>query len=396
MIRRKRETFARVFTSLITKLLCDWRSHEIVAGGSMTCSTDRNLFLRWIVVVLVLIVGVHPALGEVIELEFKNPAEGDAGEDPALGSLVKVRGPGGVRLNGLYLMTHYGDHEEHFISENQAMIVRPLIEQPWRYCSVFSYGNKEHMIVGRNWDNENVGSIIVNLYLPEKGYSSISFSRSIDMNIPHNIDLVDFRNHPVAKKLLVAPFYAFDGINEHGLVVSVAGVKQESVHPRSEKELIYVPFLVRKILDRAKDVEEAVKLAENFIPFDLDHHSLNTHFFVADESGRSVILEYVDDEWKKFSNQKPWQVLENRPIHDMTDEELRARGWRHRKMSEALEKAETVLDWQGGLAILEDVAQKGTSWSVVYSPTEKDLYFTVYQDWDTVYHLEMPRNAEVE
>ena len=216
------------------------------------------------------------------------------------------------------------------------------------------------------------------------------------MNIPLNIDLVDFRNHPAAKKLLVAPFYAFDGINEHGLVVSVAGVKQQSVHPQSEKQLIYVPFLVRKVLDQAKNVEEAVRLLEKFIPFDLDQDSLNTHYFVADTSGRSVILEYVDDEWKKFFNEKPWQVLENRPVYDMTDEELRARGWRHRKMSEALENSETVLDWEGGLAILEDVAQKGTSWSVVYSPTKKDLYFTVYQEWDTVYHLEMPGQVEIE
>jgi len=362
----------------------------------MACPTARNVFLRWLVAGLALVVGVHPAHGEVIELEFRVAPEADNDQERALDSLVKVRGPGGVHLNGLYLMTHRGDLEELFASENQAMIVHPLIEQPWRYCSVFSSGNQEHMIVGRNWDNENVGSVIVSLYLPERGYSSISFSRSIDMNIPLNIDLVDFRNHPAAKKLLVAPFYAFDGINEHGLVVSVAGVKQQSVHPQSEKQLIYVPFLVRKVLDQAKNVEEAVRLLEKFIPFDLDQDSLNTHYFVADTSGRSVILEYVDDEWKKFFNEKPWQVLENRPVYDMTDEELRARGWRHRKMSEALENSETVLDWEGGLAILEDVAQKGTSWSVVYSPTKKDLYFTVYQEWDTVYHLEMPGQVEIE
>lgn len=74
----------------------------------------------------------------------------------------------------------------------------------------------------------------------------------------------------------------------------------------------------------------------------------------------------------------------------MTEEELRAKGWRFRKMSEALEKAETERGWSEGLKILESVAQKGTSWSVIYSPTEKDLYFSVYQQWDTVYHLRMP------
>lgn len=246
------------------------------------------------------------------------------------------------------------------------------------------------MIVGRNWDNENIGSIIVNLYRPQKGYSSISFSRSIDMNLPLNIDLVSFRMHPAAKKLLLAPFYAFDGINEHGLVVSVAGVSQVNVEARSGKELVYVPFLIRKILDSSKNVEEAIRLVESYIPFDLDQESLNSHFLVSDSKGRSVILEYVDGEWKKFFTGTPWQVLENRPVHNLTDEELRARGWRHRTMSEALEGAEADVKWEDGLRILEDVAQKGTSWSVIYSPTDKDLYFAVYQTWDRVYHLTMP------
>ena len=37
--------------------------------------------------------------------------------------------------------------------------------------------------------------------------------------------------------------------------------------------------------------------------------------------------------------------------------------------------------------ILQDVAQKGTTWSAIYSPTTGDLYFSVYQKWDTIYHL---------
>jgi choloylglycine hydrolase len=287
-------------------------------------------------------------------------------------------------------MTHFGDRQGLFSSENQAMVETPLIERPWRYCSIFSSGNENHMIVGRNWDNENVGSIIVNLYRPEKGYSSISFSRSIDMNFPINIDLVSIRTHPMAKGLLLAPFYSFDGINEQGLVVGVAGVRQVAVRPRQGKELTYVPLLVRKLLDQTKNLEEAVELVERHIPFDLDQHSLNTHFFVADSSGKSVILEYVDDGWNKFYSEKSWQVLENRPIHDVTDEELRAQSWRYRKMSEALEQAETGAGWQDGLQILENVSQKGTSWSVIYSPTAKELYFSVYQKWDVVYHLKMP------
>ena len=47
----------------------------------------------------------------------------------------------------------------------------------------------------------------------------------------------------------------------------------------------------------------------------------------------------------------------------------------------------TYGEWKAGLKILQDVRQKGTTWSVVYSLKSKELYFSVYQNWDKVYHL---------
>jgi penicillin V acylase-like amidase (Ntn superfamily) len=52
---------------------------------------------------------------------------------------------------------------------------------------------------------------------------------------------------------------------------------------------------MRKILDGTKTVDEALALAQKYIPFDLDKNSPNAHFQVVDASGRSVILEYDGD-----------------------------------------------------------------------------------------------------
>jgi len=330
------------------------------------------------------------AFCEVIDLEFIQPSPSQNEPERTLATLVKVRGPGGVQLDGLYLLSHTGDRSELYSEENQSMIDDPLIDRSWRYCSVFSSGAADGVIVGRNWDNENVGSIVVNLVRPETGYSSISYSRAIDMNLPLNVDLLEFRDNPVARGLLLAPFYSYDGINERGLVVAVAGVKQVEVHPLEGKQLTFVPYLVRMILERAETVDEAVRVASGFIPFDLDRHSLNSHLLVADASGHSAILEYVDDRWEVFPGAGGRQVLENRTIHGATDDALRAKGWRHRVMSEALESLGRSPNWKEGLGILEQVAQQGTVWSTVYSPTSRDLYFTVYQHWQEIYHLELP------
>lgn len=344
----------------------------------------KTIFLTTIL--LLVISGFLSAQNKVIELKFAQPPVSDSDESRTLQSLVKVQGTGQFCEDGLYLMTHFGDREDLFQKENQKAIENPLINQTWRHCSVFSTTADKAVIMGRNWDNQNVGSIIVSLYHPPKGYSSISFCRSIDLGFGHK-DLKGIESSPFGSKLLLAPIYAMDGINEHGLAVAVAANRHTAIEPKSGKELVGITFLMRKILDQTKNIEEAVRLVEKYIPFDIDQNSLTSHLIVADSSGRSVILEYDQDQWRKIYGDKPWQVLSTRPVYNVPDTKLRNQCWRYRSMSETLEKIEGNVDWKAGMKILQDVTQKGTTWSTIYSLTTKELYFSVYQEWDKIYHL---------
>jgi penicillin V acylase-like amidase (Ntn superfamily) len=178
-----------------------------------------------------------------------------------------------------------------------------------------------------------------------------------------------------------------DGINEHGLTVAVSANNFTSHKTKSGKELVCITFLMRKILDQTKTIEEAANLVEKFIPFDLDQNSLSSHLIVADSSGRSVILEYDQDQWRKIYSDKSWQVLTTKPIYNVPDENLRENCWRYRSISQTLEKTNGEVDWKAAMRILQDVEQKGTTWSIVYSPTVKDIYFSIYQKWNVIYHL---------
>jgi hypothetical protein len=325
---------------------------------------------------------------EVIELKFGQPPASGSDEAKTLNSMVRVRKISETyATGGLYLMTHFGDREELFKKENQSLIDNPFINQSWRYCSLFAASSEDSVYMGRNWDNQNVGSIIVSLYHPPKGYSSISFSRAIEMGFPLNVGLEGFKSNELGKKLLLAPFYSMEGINEHGLTIAVAGVNDVKVKSKEGKEQVFISFLIRKILDQTKTIEEAMNLAEKHVPFLLDKNSLQAHLMIADSSGSSVILEYVQDEWKKIHPEKNWQVLTNRPVYEIPDATLREKCWRYRSISEAFDETKGKIDWKAGMRILQDVEQKGTTWSVIYSPTAKDLFFTVYQDWDKTYHL---------
>lgn len=61
----------------------------------------------------------------------------------------------------------------------------PVLYETWRHCSVSSSRTGGAVTMGRNWDNQNVGSVIVSLSRPEDGYASVSFSRPIDIGFGH-------------------------------------------------------------------------------------------------------------------------------------------------------------------------------------------------------------------
>jgi len=297
---------------------------------------------------LLAISGLVSAENDVVDLKFGQPPVSNSDTSRTLQSLVKVQGTGGLLQDGLYLMTHFGDREDIFQEENQHSIDHPWRDDTWRYCSIFSTSAENSVIMGRNWDNQNVGSIIVSLYHPPKGYSSVSFARAIDMGFSLNMDLVKLNSSELGNRLLLAPFYATDGINERGLAVAVAGVEQTTHKPKDGEQLVFVTFLVRKILDHARNIEEAVSLAETFVPFDLDKNSLNTHFLIADSSGRSVILEYSQDQWRTIYGDSSRQVLTNNPIYNVPDAKLRDQCRRYRGISETLEKTREPVDWKAG------------------------------------------------
>jgi predicted choloylglycine hydrolase len=355
----------------------------------MQLKNRQKIPLYPLVIFALMITGFLSAQEKVVELNFKKKPASDSDVTRTLQSLVKVRDISETySTGGLYLLIHYGDRKELFRRENQRAIDHPFIDQTWRYCSLFSVKNKNGVFTGRNWDNQNVGSIIVNLYKPEGGYSSISFCRAIDMGFPLNVDLMDIKSSELGKKLLLAPFYAMDGINEKGLVVAVAGVRQVIVRPKKGKKSIFISFLIRKILDQTKSISEVLQLIDNHIPFDLDQNRLNSHFMVTESSGKSIILEYIDGQWQKIYPDKSWQVLTNKPVYSLTETALREKCWRFKNIACALEKTNSKVNWQSGMRILQDVNQRGTTWSVIYSPSKKELYFSVYQNWDLIYWIQ--------
>lgn len=301
--------------------------------------------------------------------------------------LIKVRDINEqYSTGGLYLMTHSGNYDSLFDRANTKAINEPFVNDTWRYCSIFSTVRNDTVLMGRNWDNQNVGSIIVSRYIPVSGYRSIGITRAIDMGFPLNIDLEDMVSSPLGDRLQLAPFFVYDGMNERGLCAAITGIDQVAVTRVEGKKLVFVSYLLRNILDKAASIEEAVELVKSYVPFDMNEHSLNCHFFIVDSSGHSVILEYRSAEWHATYPTAPWQVMTNKVITGISDSTLRKQCSRYAGLSTSLEQVGGTVGWEEGIRMLQDVSQSGTTWSVIYSPTADEIYLSVYQDWNTIYH----------
>ncbi|MDE7106400.1 MAG: linear amide C-N hydrolase [Anaeroplasmataceae bacterium] len=161
-------------------------------------------------------------------------------------------------------------------------------------CSAFTAELENgDRVFGRNYDFARTNTCIVKTN-PSHGYKSVSTIDLQFLGLDTDKDVTGLMNRITA---LAAPFVPLDGINEKGvscaIFMSYQG-KEETIatNQNTDKPDITSTTMLRLILDYAATVEEAVALVEKY---DL-HDSAQTsyHYMVADASGKSAILEWVN------------------------------------------------------------------------------------------------------
>ena len=149
-------------------------------------------------------------------------------------------------------------------------------------------------LFGRNFDWENCEAMVVESY-PENGYASLS---TVNMDfITQNVGggMVSMALNLDQVKTLAALYAPLDGLNEAGLAVSVNMIQDSAaIEQNTDKPDITTTTAIRLLLDQAGNVDEALELLGQY---DL-HGSMGmmVHFAIADSTGRSVAVEYVDNE----------------------------------------------------------------------------------------------------
>ena len=174
-------------------------------------------------------------------------------------------------------------------------LIKMKIKDPNIGCSSFTaVAENGDKIFGRNYDFAKTNTCIVFTKGSKKKHATIS-----TVDLQYIGQPVDSNVETLMQKItcLAAPYAPLDGINDAGvscgIYMTYQGDKTVATNQcDSLKKDITSTTMLRMILDYADNVDDAVKIAQKYNL----HDSANTsfHYMVADASGRSAILEWVN------------------------------------------------------------------------------------------------------
>ena len=221
---------------------------------------------------------------------------------------------------------------------------------------------------GRNFDWKHDACLIVKIH----DRDSLSSIAVIDL---HYVDLDRddleatnlFRRIP----LLFAPYYLQDGMNRYGVAVADMSVDHVAAPHDPSRPNALLSTAMRLILDCAKTTDQAIDLLKQY---NIHFAEATCHLMIADATGKSAVVEFIDGEIVVSPTDESWQVCTNHQISGRTEEESDQCCRRYRRASAQLAVLPSVAGAADVMKIMESVAQKNwTMWTSVYNLSTLEL-----------------------
>ncbi len=228
---------------------------------------------------------------------------------------------------GMYEMTYYGDYGfDEFLevganndADIEAFVTRRLLKGlpidlgvTGDGCTAFVVKDENgNVLFGRNFDFTYAPSLQL-FTAPDNGYASVStvnlaFAGYSKDNLPEGSFFDRFLT-------LAAPFLPFDGMNEKGLAIALLAVPEAQAPYSFDKVTLNTTTTIRLVLDKAATIEEAIELLKQYnIYFS---GGIECHYLIADASGHSVIVEYVNQELCVVETEAEYQIASNFIAYD--------------------------------------------------------------------------------
>lgn len=268
-------------------------------------------------------------------------------------------------------------------------------EIPNLACSTFYAETPEQgYIFGRNLDNQTTDLAVIKTS-PKGAYSSVSV-----VNLSFLGYTEDFTPNALSNRLntLATAYFPLDGINEKGLAVGVLQLQAPATAQDNGKPDVGTTLAIRAMLDKCATVDEAVEWLKG-----VDMYAAAKgcyHFQIADATGKSVVVSYVDNEMIITEKENGFIAATNFYLHDVPFE-YDAQGLdRYEILEKTLTEKKSVLTAQEGMNLLKDVRITGTDpdakgrvystqWSSIYDLTNPSLSLCADMNYDDIYVYEV-------
>ncbi|MBN1661409.1 MAG: linear amide C-N hydrolase [Anaerolineae bacterium] len=258
-------------------------------------------------------------------------------------------------------------------------------------CSLFAaLGDEEAMLYGRNFDWEFSPALLL-FTDPPDGYASVSMVDIAYLGFGSvGAGSVDALPLDEMAALLDAPLIPFDGMNEHGLVVGMAAVPAGNVQPDPQKPTIGSLGIIREMLDHARTADEALAILESY-NVDMEGGP-PVHYLVADSTGRALLIEFFDGALRVLPNETAWHQATNF-LRASVAGNAQSQCTRYDRLAERLSVAGGRLAVPEAIALLSDVSQPGTQWSVVYGLQSGQIDVVMGREYGSVHTLALKMAA---
>lgn len=259
-------------------------------------------------------------------------------------------------------------------------------------CSTLTVKTPEDgVMMARNFDYP-YGTALIMHTIPDEGYESITTFSTDFFGFGENYKPEGFKNQYMA---LAGLFMALDGLNEKGLAIAVldAGDKVVTRQDTSKPDLT-TTTAVQYLLKYAANIDEALALLK---ASDMNSDPGSAyHFSMADATGRSVAVEYVDNQ----------MVVTESPFvsnHYLCEEKfltgLHEGDHRHEKLMEQYDAAGGVMNADLLTETIASVTQLpekgaivgGTLWTMVMDLSHPSVTYYSLRHFDKPFHFELRR-----
>lgn len=254
-------------------------------------------------------------------------------------------------------------------------------------CTTFNAFNDDNdHILARNFDYKDAPAVVVKTN-PENGYKSIAITDTNVMLYGTRLNEKENKN-----RLLLAPYACMDGINEKGLSIAVLEIKTAATNQDTGKKDIITTVMIRAVLDKCATVDEAVEL---FSQYDM-HDSLfcNYHYHIVDASGKSIVIEYVNNEMRLIEPYDKTQHVMNFYLSKDGDASKGFGYTRQKWVIEEFRKNNGHMNEQDAMKLLEKCKldykhrrgyQITSLWSAVYNCNKKSVLLSTGMNYNKQY-----------